>query len=161
MSLFTISLHWCPRLKHLVISTSIENVFQNFKVKVYLHELLAYDRLMFRRQLLNYTVALDVPTFLVHNRSSVSFYRKENMKTKILLAQNSQFSILFNYELSVKLNKVSRRQNTRFQNIYLLESEQIIGPLNLWIQELLSYFACFEYKQTERKITEGFNIWTS
>ena len=55
-----------------------------------------------------YRVALDVPTFLVHNRSSVAFYRKENMKTKILLAQNSQFLILFNYELSVKLNKVSR-----------------------------------------------------
>ena len=80
-------------------------------MKVYLHELLAYDdRLMFRSvsSVLNYTVELDVPTFLVHNRSSVAFYRKENMKTKILLAQNSQFLILFNYELSVKLNKVSR-----------------------------------------------------
>ena len=52
------------------------------------------------------------------------------MKTKILLAQDSQFSILFNYELSAKLNKVSRRQNTKFQNTYLLECEQIIGPLN-------------------------------
>lgn len=120
---FTSSLRWRPKLKNLVISTSFENIFQNFKVKVYLHELLAYDdRLMFRgvSSVLNYTVALDVPTFLVQNRSSVSFYRKENMKTKILLAQNSQFSILFNYELSVKLNKVSRRQNTRFQNIHLL-----------------------------------------
>lgn len=119
----TSSLRWRPKLKHLVISTSIENIFQNFKVKVYLHELLAYDdRLMFRSvsSVLNYTVQLDVPTFLVHNRSSIAFYRKENMKTKILLAQNSQFLILFNYELSVKLNKVSRWQNTGFQNIYLL-----------------------------------------
>lgn len=78
------------------------------------------------------------------------------MKTKILLAQDSQFSISFNYELSAKLNKVSRRQNTKFQNTYLLECEQIIGPLNSWIQELLSYFVFFEYKQTERKTTEWF-----